>query len=54
MGIFLDAVSPLATLRRGYSITRVNGHAITDADSVASGTLISTTLASGTIESVSK
>ncbi len=54
VGIFLDAVSPLATLRRGYSITRVNGHAITDADSVASGTLISTTLASGTIESVSK
>lgn len=47
----LDAISPEATLRRGYSITRVNGHAVTDASQVAPGDRLTTTLAHGTITS---
>lgn len=50
----LNALSPEATLRRGYSITRVGGKAITDASLISSGTEIETTLANGTIVSVKK
>ena len=42
-------LSPDATLRRGYSITRVDGHAVTSAASVPPGSTIETTLASGTL-----
>ncbi len=48
----LNALSPEATLRRGYSITRVGGKAVTDASQVPSGAKIETTLANGTIVSV--
>lgn len=48
----LIALSPEATLRRGYSITRVEGKAITDASQVPSGAKIETTLAIGSITSV--
>lgn len=47
----VQVLSPQATLLRGYSITRVNGHAVTDASALAPGDIIETTLASGTIES---
>ncbi len=47
----LGVLSPAATLRRGYSITRVDGHAVTSADAIPPGTLIETTLASGTLSS---
>lgn len=47
----LAAVSPSATLRRGYSITRVGGRAVTSAAAVPTGTLLETTLADGTIVS---
>lgn len=47
----LDALSPMATLRRGYSITRVDGHAVTSAADVGPDTVIETTLADGTIKS---
>jgi exodeoxyribonuclease VII large subunit len=47
----LNALSPVATLRRGYSVTRVDGHAVTDASALAPGTTIETTLANGTITS---
>lgn len=47
----LNALSPVATLRRGYSVTRVDGHAVTDASTLAPGTTIETTLANGTITS---
>lgn len=47
----VEALSPMATLRRGYSITRVDGHAITSADGLAPGTRLHTILASGTVES---
>lgn len=48
----LNALSPQATLRRGYSITRVNGHAITSVSSVAPGAEIQTILADGALTSV--
>ena len=48
----LKALSPEATLRRGYSITRINGKAITDVSQVPDGAKIETTLANGTIISV--
>ncbi|MGM9862060.1 MAG: exodeoxyribonuclease VII large subunit [Muribaculaceae bacterium] len=50
----LEALSPEATLRRGYSITRVNGRAVTDATAIGSGVEVTTTLAHGTIISVTK
>ena len=48
------ALSPEATLRRGYSVTRVGGMAVRDAASVPSGTRIETQLASGTMISVTE
>lgn len=54
MQAMLKALSPEATLRRGYSITRVEGKAVTDASQIPSGAEIETTLANGTIISVKK
>ena len=48
----LDALSPQATLRRGYSITRVGGHAVRSAAELRPGTVITTTFADGEITSV--
>lgn len=45
------ALSPDNTLRRGYSITRINGKAVTDASTVKTGDILETTLRSGTIVS---
>ena len=45
----LEALSPVATLKRGYSITRVDGHAVTSADSIRTGSIIETTLADGKV-----
>lgn len=45
----LEALSPQATLARGYSITRVNGTALTSVRDIAPGTKLETTLADGTI-----
>ncbi len=47
----IAVLSPEATLRRGYSITRVDGHAVTSSADIAPGTEIETILASGTIRS---
>lgn len=47
----LRVLSPANTLSRGYSITRVNGRAVRDASALCPGDVISTTLASGTLES---
>ncbi len=49
LGVLLDTLSPEATLRRGYTITRVDGHAVTDADPLDPGTVITTTFAGGRI-----
>lgn len=50
----LDALSPQATLRRGYSITRVNGRAVTSVSQVAPGSVVETTLSDGIIKSTIK
>lgn len=47
----IDVLSPANTLRRGYSITRINGHAITDVSSVQLGDILETQLSSGIIRS---
>lgn len=47
----LKALSPQAVLQRGYSITRINGHALTDAAQAAPGDVITTELSQGTITS---
>lgn len=47
----LAVLSPEATLRRGYSITRVNGQAVTSVTQVTPGDTIETTLADGTVNS---
>lgn len=51
MQSLLEALSPQATLRRGYSITRVDGKAVRNAAELPAGTVIETTLAEGTISS---
>lgn len=53
-GKLLEVLSPMATLRRGYSITRVDGHAVTSAADIAPGAVIETTLADGTVRSVAE
>ena len=45
----IAVLSPEATLSRGYSITRVNGHAVRSASAIPPGTILSTTLSDGTI-----
>ena len=48
----LEAVSPLAVLSRGYSITKDNkGHVIKSAEAVHVGTTVTTELANGVFES---
>ncbi|EKA7373745.1 exodeoxyribonuclease VII large subunit [Vibrio parahaemolyticus] len=48
----LDTVSPLATLKRGYSITQTEqGKVVTSADDVKTGDLLVTRLANGEINS---
>lgn len=48
----IELLSPASTLARGYSITRVDGHAVTSASGLKQGTIITTTLADGSITSV--
>lgn len=50
----LEALSPQATLARGYSITRVRGKAITDPAEIGPGTEVETTLAGGVILTVAQ
>lgn len=50
----LDVLSPQATLRRGYSITRINGKAVKSIAQISSGDVITTTLADGNITSITK
>ena len=50
----LDALSPQATLNRGYSITLVDGKAVRNPDDVPSGVVITTRVAAGSFESVKK
>lgn len=49
----LAVLSPMATLRRGYSITRVGGKAVSSVAAIAPGATVETTLADGTFLSTS-
>lgn len=53
-GIFavVEALSPQNTLRRGYSITRLNGKAIKNSDNINIGQIITTEFANGSIDSI--
>lgn len=44
----LEVLSPMATLRRGYSITRIGGKAVSSIAEVPPGAVVETTLADGT------
>ena len=44
-------LSPASTLARGYSIKRIDGHAVTSASAVPAGAVLTTTLADGTLTS---
>lgn len=48
----VNLLSPQNTLNRGYSLTSVDGHVVTSAEGLASGTRIKTTLKDGIITSV--
>lgn len=50
----VQILSPQNTLRRGYSLTTVNGHAVTDASQLAPGDNITTHFASGKVVSTVK
>ena len=49
IGELIEVLSPVATLRRGYSITRVDGRAVTSVSELKPGMTIETTLADGTV-----
>ena len=51
LAAILDTLSPEATLRRGFSITRLKGHPLTDAAETGAGDSITTILANGSISS---
>lgn len=48
----LRVLSPENTLKRGYSITRVNGKAVNDPEAVKEGDIIETTLSGGVLQSL--
>ena len=50
--VSIDAADPKRILRLGFSITRVEGKAITNANDLTPGTVIETTLAEGTVKSL--
>ena len=47
----VDALSPMATLRRGYTITTINGHAVKSVAELAKGQAITTAFADGSATS---
>lgn len=47
MAGLIEALSPSTTLKRGYSITRINGHAVTDASEIHPGDTVETIFAHG-------
>lgn len=51
LGGMVKVLSPSNTLKRGYSITRVNGVAVTDAGGLRRGGRIETVLYNGAVES---
>lgn len=49
--VLIEALSPKATLKRGFSITKINGEAITNATQLSSGDIITTEFFEGTVSS---
>ncbi len=47
----LRVLSPENTLKRGYSITRINGHAVSSSETLNPGDIIETTLLNGSLTS---
>ncbi len=54
LGELLTALSPEATLRRGYTITLADGACVTDPGRLSPGTVITTTFAQGSVQSTVK
>ena len=50
IGELLEAVSPEATLRRGYSIVRLDGVAVTDPASIPAGATVDVVFAKGSAQ----
>jgi exodeoxyribonuclease VII large subunit len=50
----VEMLNPLQVLRRGYSITFLNGHPVKNADDVHSGDRLKTRLYKGTIDSITE
>lgn len=50
----LEAISPQAILRRGYSITRINGNVVSSVSQIPQDAILETTLADGIIKSTIK
>lgn len=51
IGELIKVLSPTATLKRGYTITRVSGHAVTSVSELKKGMTIETILPDGTVSS---
>ncbi len=51
LGSLIGVLDPRATLRRGYSITRIGGKAVTSAAGITPGAVVTTVLAEGTVTS---
>jgi len=51
IGTLISVLDPRSTLKRGYSITRANGKAVTDPSGLKEGETLVTTTAGGTITS---
>jgi len=49
LAMLVDALSPQATLRRGFAIARVGGRALTDASALQPGDVLDITLAAGAV-----
>lgn len=52
LGQLTDALSPEATLKRGYSLTVSDGHVVTDAGALIPGQKITTRFAAGSVQSI--
>ena len=50
----LKVLSPAATLARGYSITRIDGHAVSSVQAVPPGSILEIPLSDGTISATSR
>jgi exodeoxyribonuclease VII large subunit len=50
----IEVLSPNATLQRGYSITRIDGHAVSSVQSVRPGALLEITLADGSLSATAR